>query len=165
MLQYRVTCIFSYAGVLLHCICAVVTRVVNMPFIVVKSFYQHDPFARLVCWWNHQITALSTSVIYVPTCSEFLSPSIFNIIVKWACSTKANWCKFDSPSYSTLKKQMNYTFPNTINGGGLKSKVFLPEEVGSDLPVTMWYFEPLELFAKSLWDPQVMKDFDFVCFP
>ena len=37
---------------------------------------------------------------------------------------------------------MNYTFPNTINGGGaLKSKVFLPEEVGSDLPVTMWYFE------------------------
>ena len=50
--------------------------------------------------------------------------------------------KFKSPSYSTLKKQMNYTFPNTINGGGLKSKVvFLPEEVGSDLPVTMWYFE------------------------
>jgi hypothetical protein len=24
---------------------------------------------------------------------------------------------------------------------------------------------PLELFAKSLWDSQVMKDFDFVCFP
>ena len=31
---------------------------------------------------------------------------------------------------------MNYTFPNTNNGGDLKSKVFLPEEVGSDLPVT-----------------------------
>ena len=29
-----------------------------------------------------------------------------------------------------------------MNGGGLKSKViFLPHEVGSDLPVTMWYFE------------------------
>ena len=29
-----------------------------------------------------------------------------------------------------------------MNGGALKSKVvFLPEEVGSDLPVTMWYFE------------------------
>ena len=29
-----------------------------------------------------------------------------------------------------------------MNGGGLKSKVvFLPEEVGSDLPVTMWYFD------------------------
>ena len=54
-----------------------------------------------------------------------------------------------------------------MNGGGLKSKVvFLPDEVGSDLPVTMWYFElTLELFAKSLQDPQVMKDFDFVCFP
>ena len=38
---------------------------------------------------------------------------------------------------------MNYTFPNTINGGGaLKSKVvILPEEVGSELSVTMWYFE------------------------
>ena len=29
-----------------------------------------------------------------------------------------------------------------MNGGALKSKVvFLPEEVGSDLPVTLWYFE------------------------
>ena len=29
-----------------------------------------------------------------------------------------------------------------MDGGALKSKViFLPEEVGSDLPVTMWYFE------------------------
>ena len=29
-----------------------------------------------------------------------------------------------------------------MDGGDLKSKVvFLPEEVGSDLPVTMWYFE------------------------
>jgi hypothetical protein len=40
---------------------------------------------------------------------------------------------------------MHYTFiPQYyyMNGGGLKSKVvFLPDEVGSDLPVTMWYFE------------------------
>ena len=36
-------------------------------------------------------------------------------------------------------------------------------EVGLEIPVTMWYFEPLELLAKSLQDPQVMKD--FVCFP
>ena len=28
-----------------------------------------------------------------------------------------------------------------MNGGALKSKVFLPDEAGSDLPVTMWYFE------------------------
>ena len=28
-----------------------------------------------------------------------------------------------------------------MDGGGLKSKVFLPEEVGSELSVTMWYFE------------------------
>ena len=69
---------------------------------------------------------------------NFLSLSIFDKVMKWAHSATANGYKFDSPSYSTLKKQMNYTFPNTINGGGaLKSKVvFLPEEVGSDLPVT-----------------------------
>ena len=71
-----------------------------------------------------------------------LSPSIFDKVMKWAHSATAEGYKFNSPSYSTLKKQMNYTFPNTINGGGLKSKVvFLPDEVGSDLPVTMWYFE------------------------
>ena len=29
-----------------------------------------------------------------------------------------------------------------MDGGALKSEVvFLPDEVGSDLPVTMWYFE------------------------
>ena len=65
---------------------------------------------------------------------NFLSPSIFNKLMKWAHSTTAKGYKFDSPSYSTLKTQMNYTFPNTINGGPLKSKVvFLPDEVGSDL--------------------------------
>ena len=65
--------------------------------------------------------------------------TIFDKVMKWAHSATAEGYKFDSPSYSTLKKQMNYTFPNTINGGALKFKVFfLPEEVGSDLQVTMW---------------------------
>ena len=73
---------------------------------------------------------------------NFLSPSIFDKVMKWARSSTAEGYKFDAPSYSTLKKQMDYTFPNTVNGGPLKSKVvFLPHEVGSDLPVTMWYFE------------------------
>ena len=80
--------------------------------------------------------------------------------MKWARSGTAKGYKFNSPSYSTLKKRMNYTFPNTINGGDLKSKVFLPEEVGSDLPVTIWYFEnSFGVVCKSLHDPQVMKDF------
>ena len=57
-----------------------------------------------------------------------------------------SYCQGLQVSFSKLlhiekTKWMNYTFPNTINGGGLQSKVFLPEEVGSDLPVTMWYFE------------------------
>ena len=73
---------------------------------------------------------------------NFLSPSTFDKVMKWAHSATVNGYKFDDPSYPKLEKQMNYAFPNTINGGGLKSKaVFLPEEVGSDLPVTMWYFE------------------------
>ena len=77
---------------------------------------------------------------------NFLSPSIFDKVMKWAHSVTANGYKFDSPTYSTLKKQMNYTFPNTIKWmvvlSNIKSKVvFLPDEVRSDLPVTMWYFE------------------------
>jgi hypothetical protein len=50
---------------------------------------------------------------------NLLSPSIFDKFMKWAPSATAKGYKFDSPSYSTLKKQMNYTFPNTINGGDL----------------------------------------------
>ena len=53
-----------------------------------------------------------------------------------------------------------------LTGSMKHSTIHLPLKVecsGSDLPVTMWYFEPLELLAKSLQDPQVMKD--FVCFP
>jgi hypothetical protein len=76
---------------------------------------------------------------------NYLSPSIFDKFMKWAHSATAKGYKFNSPSYSTLKKRMIYTFiPKyySINGGGLKSKVvFLPDEVGSDLPLTMWYFE------------------------
>ena len=45
-----------------------------------------------------------------------LSLSIFDKVMKWAHSaTPNNGYKFNFPSYSTLKKQMNYTFPNTIN--------------------------------------------------
>ena len=53
---------------------------------------------------------------------NILSPSIFDKVMKWTCSATAEGYKFDAPSYSTLKKQIDYTFPNTINGGGLKSK-------------------------------------------
>ena len=45
---------------------------------------------------------------------NILSPSIFDKVMKWAHSATAEGYQFDSPSYSTLKIQMNYTFPNTI---------------------------------------------------
>ena len=35
---------------------------------------------------------------------NFLSPSIFDKVMKWAHSATAEGYKFDSPSYSTLKK-------------------------------------------------------------
>jgi hypothetical protein len=41
---------------------------------------------------------------------NLLSPSIFDKFMKWAPSDTAKGYKFDSPSYSTLKKQINYTF-------------------------------------------------------
>ena len=36
---------------------------------------------------------------------NFLSPSIFDKVMKWAYSATAKGYKFDSPTYSTLKKQ------------------------------------------------------------
>ena len=45
---------------------------------------------------------------------NFLSHSSFDKVMKWARSATVEGYKFDAPSYSTLKKQMNYTFPNTI---------------------------------------------------
>jgi hypothetical protein len=45
---------------------------------------------------------------------NFLSPNIFDKVMKWAQSATAEGYRFHSPSYSTLKKQMNYIFPNTI---------------------------------------------------
>jgi hypothetical protein len=35
---------------------------------------------------------------------NFLSPSIFDKVMKWACSATAKGYKFDAPRYSTLKK-------------------------------------------------------------
>ena len=97
---------------------------------------------------------------------NFLSPSIFNKVMKWACSATAEGYKFDSPSYSTLKKQMNYTFPNTIKFMMVLSNQRYFYQMRLD-QTTQWKCGtlriPLELFAKSLKDPQVMKDLD--CFP
>ena len=47
---------------------------------------------------------------------NFLSPSIFDKVMKWARSAAADEYKFDSPSYSTLIKPMDDSFPSTING-------------------------------------------------
>ena len=46
--------------------------------------------------------------------NNLLSPSIFDKVMKWTYSATDNGYKFESPSYFALKKQLDYTFPNTI---------------------------------------------------
>jgi hypothetical protein len=55
---------------------------------------------------------------------NFLSASIFNKVMKWACSATADGHKFDSPSYSTFEKTNGLHIPQYyyMNGGALKSK-------------------------------------------
>ena len=45
---------------------------------------------------------------------NFLSPSIFDKVMKWAHSATAEGYKFNSPSYSTLKKQNKWTIHSPI---------------------------------------------------
>ena len=45
---------------------------------------------------------------------NFLSPSIFDKVMKWACLATAEGYKFNSPSYSTLKKQNKWTTHSPI---------------------------------------------------
>ena len=54
-----------------------------------------------------------------------------------------------------------------MDGGALKSKVvFLPEEVGSDLPVTMWYFEQsFGVVCKVPLRPSSHEGLCLFCFP
>ena len=46
---------------------------------------------------------------------NFLPPSIFNKVMKWACSATADGYKFDSPSYSTLKNKWTTHSPILLN--------------------------------------------------
>ena len=53
-----------------------------------------------------------------------------------------------------------------MNGGALKSKVFLPDEVGSDLLVTIQYFEDFfGVVCKVPLRSSSHEGLDFVCFP
>jgi hypothetical protein len=62
----------SYAIVLLHCIDAVMTRVVCMPFRLINSFHCHGSSYIFFCYQDHPIATLSTSVIYANTWSEWI---------------------------------------------------------------------------------------------
>ena len=63
---------FSCASVLPHCIDTVMTRVVCRPFRLIK-FFLPWLLAHLVWYQDHPIVALSTSVMYANTCSEWIN--------------------------------------------------------------------------------------------
>ena len=96
---------------------------------------------------------------------NFLSPSIFDKVMKWARSATAEGYKFNFPSYSTLKKQNKWIKHSPILLmvvlSNLRSSYQMRLDQTSQSQCGTLRI-PLELFAKSLWDPQVMKD--FVCF-
>ena len=55
------------------------------------------------------------------------------------CRKVKVWCSKATPHW---KNEWTTHSPILLmDSGALKSKVFLPDEIGSDLPVTMWYFE------------------------
>ena len=73
---------------------------------------------------------------------NFLSPSIFDKVMKWAHSATVEGTSLILQATPHWKSK--WTTHSTIlllDSGALKSKVFLPDEVGSELSVTMWYFE------------------------
>ena len=64
---------FIFATGLLYCIDAVMTRVVFRQFRLIKSFDCLPLILTLlVCYQDHPIAALSTSVMYANTCSEWI---------------------------------------------------------------------------------------------
>ena len=104
-----------------------------------------------------------------------------HVVHKWELSvTKHLWqshemglfsyCQWVQVWFSNLlhiEKQINYTFPNTIKWMVVLSNLRLSFYQKRLDQSSQWQcgtlISPLELFAKSLQDPQVMKD--FVCFP
>ena len=94
---------------------------------------------------------------------NFLPPSIFDKVMKWVLSATANGYKFHSPSYSTLKKQNEWT---------THSPILLMVVVLSNLrysyqkrldQTSQWQCgslsTPLEMFAKSFMTWGSWRDF------
>ena len=69
-----------------------------------------------------------------------------------------------APSYQTLKKRMDISFPPTLAGGQLLTKqIQIDNNSNMIIPRTLHYFEPVQLMAGLLRDSDIMQH--FVCHP
>ena len=91
-----------------------------------------------------------------------LPPSLYDGIMKWARKSHESGYCFGSRTQQTLKRQLDSALPSSLHGGDILSKKF---DAGrpDDAPITLWYFDPIQLIARAMRDPFVMKD--FICFP
>ena len=95
---------------------------------------------------------------------NYLPPMYFDHLMKWLFKARRmKYChgKNQAPSYQTLKK-MDDSFPPRLTGGELLKKEILLENNGIlSIPQTLHYFEPGQLMASLLRDPDIMEH--FVC--
>ena len=73
--------------------------------------------------------------------------------------------RYQAPSYQTLKKRMDISFPPTLAGGQLLTKqIKIDNNSNMIIPRTLYYyFEPVQLMAGLLRDSDIMQH--FVCHP
>jgi hypothetical protein len=92
---------------------------------------------------------------------HFLSPSIYDGIMKWARKAYTSNYTFESPCHRTLKKRLDVSFPPALHGGVVQRQVFDTEDIGSDTSIELCYFEPVPLIAAALRNPSLMEHFIF----
>ena len=72
--------------------------------------------------------------------------------------------RYQAPSYQTLKKRMDVSFPQTLTGGQLLTRqIQIDNNSNMAIPRTLNYFEPIQLMAAFLRDSDIMQH--FVCHP
>ena len=98
---------------------------------------------------------------------NYLPPVYFDHLMKWLFKAKAMKYfdgRYQAPSYQTLKKRMDISFPPTLAGGQLLTKqIKIDNNSNMIIPRTLHYFEPVQLMAGLLRDSDIMQH--FVCHP
>ena len=68
--------------------------------------------------------------------------------------------RYQTPSYQTLKKRIDVSFPPTLAGGQLLTKqIKIDNNSNMIIPRTLHYFEPVQLMAGLLRDSDIMQHF------